>query len=201
VPRSIDRILEQTALPDTITDDELDDLQQEIIRDVTATLMFGPRPAPATHLQTADRHLQELSVDLLRSSHAAEHLARIADDPIDIDGALHFACLLNLTRKPEGARWWWQYAAGAGNATAAYCLHLFHLGRGELRDADHWMGQARDLDIDLAHRPARPERPRTPHTRLLREAVERLKVDEACGEFHHPDQRLADHIDVLADAR
>ncbi|MGW5611916.1 hypothetical protein ACWEWI_38940 [Streptomyces sp. NPDC003753] len=90
----------------------------------------------------ADRHLRTLSCDLLRSSQAAEHIAGIADDPVDIDGALHFGCLLNLARKPEGALWSWQYAAGSGNATAAYCLHLLHLGRGELRDADHWMRQA-----------------------------------------------------------
>ncbi|MCE0446847.1 hypothetical protein LT493_26370 [Streptomyces tricolor] len=96
----------------------------------------------------AEESLKALSTRLLRSGRAAKHLAGIADDPVDIDGALHFACLLNLARKPEGALWWWQYAAGAGNATAAYCLHLFHLRRGELRDADHWMRQALDLDFD-----------------------------------------------------
>ncbi|MFE9454523.1 hypothetical protein [Streptomyces sp. NPDC006739] len=202
--RSIDRILDQAAIPDTVTDDELDGLKQEIVRDVTATLMFGAQPAPQGHhptrLEFADRHLKTLSCDLLRSSQAAEHIAGIADDPVDIDGALHFGCLLNLARKPEGALWWWQYAAGAGNATAAYCLHLLHLGRGELRDADHWMRQALDLDISLARRPTRPEHPWPTHTRVLREAVDRLKVEEACGEFHHPDQRLADQIEELADA-
>ncbi|MFC9623325.1 hypothetical protein ACFTXM_26130 [Streptomyces sp. NPDC056930] len=28
------------------------------------------------------------------------------------------------------------------NATSAYCLHLYHLSRGELRDADHWALEA-----------------------------------------------------------
>jgi hypothetical protein len=203
VPRSIDRILDQATLPDTVTDDELDDLKQEIVRDVTAVLMFGARPAPQGHhptrLEFADRRLKELSSDLLRSSQAAQHLAGIAVDPVDIEGALHFACLLSLARKPEGALWWWQYAAGAGNATAAYCLHLFHLGRGELRDADHWMGQALDLDINVASRPARRKHPWLSQTRILREAVDRLKVEEACGELYHPDQRLADQIEELAD--
>lgn len=204
MPRSIDRILDQAALPDTVTDDELDELKQNIVRDVTATLMFGAQPAPQGHhptrLEFADRCLKELSIDLLRSSQAAEHLAGIADDPVDIDGALHFGCLLNLAMKAEAALWWWQYAAGAGNATAAYCLHLFHLGRGELRDAVHWMGQALDLDINLARRPARREQPWPSHTRVLQEAVDRLKVEEVCGEFHQPDQRLADQIEELADA-
>ncbi|MGW7823583.1 hypothetical protein ACWGLF_36905 [Streptomyces puniciscabiei] len=120
----------------------------------------------------------------------------MADDPVAIDGALHFGCLLNLAMKPEGALWWWHYAAGAGNATAAYCLHLFHMRRGDLRDADHWMRQA--LDINFPRRPKHC--PRTPYTRILHEAVKRLKVDGACGEFHHPHQRLADQFEELAGA-
>ncbi|MFJ5035703.1 hypothetical protein ACIQB5_48715 [Streptomyces sp. NPDC088560] len=206
MPRSIDRILGQTAIPDTITDDVLDDLKQEIVRDVTAVLMFGGQPAPQgqhpTRLDCADRYLTALSCDLLRSDHAAEHLAGIADDPVDIDGALHFGCLLNLATKPEGAQWWWQYAAGAGNATAAYCLHLLHLRRGDLRDAEHWMSQALALDIDInfARRPKQRNWLHTPYEQVLREAVARLKVEDACGEFHHPDQRLADQIEELADA-
>lgn len=206
MPRSIDRILGQTALPDTITDDVLDDLKQEIVRDVTAALMFGGQLAPQGHhptrLDCADGHLTALSCHLLRSDHAAQHLAGIADDPVDIDGALHFGCLLNLAAKSEGAQWWWQYAAGAGNATAAYCLHLFHLRRGDLRDAEHWMSQALALDIDInfARRPQQRNWLRTPYEQVLRAAVEHLKVEDACGEFHHPDQRLADQIEDLADA-
>ncbi|MEU5093041.1 hypothetical protein [Streptomyces sp. NPDC021356] len=204
MPRHIDRILGQAAIPDTVTDDELDDLKQEIVRDVTAALMFGAQPAPQGHhptrMESADTSLKALSCHLLRSGQAAEHLAGIADDPVDIDGALHFGCLLSLAMKPEGALWWWQYAAGAGNATAAYCLHLFHLRRGELRDADHWMRQALDLDFDIlhAHHRTRPNRPRAPQAATLRQAVERLKVEEVCGEFHHPDQQLADQIEELA---
>ncbi|MEU6670053.1 hypothetical protein [Streptomyces sp. NPDC046727] len=49
MPRHIDRILDQAAIPDTATDDELEDLKQEIVRNVTATLMFGARPAPQGH--------------------------------------------------------------------------------------------------------------------------------------------------------
>ncbi|MFD0396228.1 hypothetical protein ACFQ3Z_45060 [Streptomyces nogalater] len=210
MPRHIDRILDEAAIPDTVTDDELDDLKQEIVRDVTAALMFGVQPAPRGHHPTrmdcAEESLKALSARLLRSA-GPPSPGGIADDPVDIDGALHFACLLNLARKPEGAMWWWQYAAGAGNATAAYCLHLFHLRRGELRDADHWMRQALDLDFDpdydniLTHPRTRPDQPPTPQPHVLREAVERLKVDEACGEFHHPDQQLADRIEELAATR
>ncbi|NUK54495.1 hypothetical protein HRW23_35140 [Streptomyces lunaelactis] len=65
---------------------------------------------------------------------------------IDPDGALQFACLLNLAGCREAAQFWWQFAAGAGNPTAAYCLYLLHLGRGERRDAEHWADQAANLD-------------------------------------------------------
>ncbi|MFF8868332.1 hypothetical protein ACF08B_40610 [Streptomyces sp. NPDC015139] len=35
---------------------------------------------------------------------------------------------------------------------------------------------------------------------VLRKPEERLKVDEAAGECHHPGHRLADQIDELVDA-
>ncbi|MEU6417310.1 hypothetical protein [Streptomyces spiralis] len=100
--------------------------------------------------------MTSLSTELIHSTEAAGCLARIADIPFDADGALHFGCLLNLAQEPDGALWWWQFAAGAGNATAAYCLHLFHLVRGELRDSDHWAGQALNLDTDIHLAPPTP---------------------------------------------
>ncbi|MCP3766288.1 hypothetical protein [Streptomyces sp. MAR25Y5] len=85
----------------------------------------------------------------------------------------------------------------------AYCLHLLHLLRGELRDADHRVHQALDLDSDIhpalaAPWPAR----RLEHPAVaLRRAVERLKVEELAGApFHHLVHRLADRIEELADA-
>ncbi|MGC0334920.1 TPR repeat protein [Streptomyces sp. SAI-170] len=206
MPRSFDEILDQAELVDPITDDDLDDLRQEVVRDVTAALMFGARPAPQGHLPTsldrAEAELKALSVELLHSHEAPAHLAHIAEELFDADGALYFGCLLNLAQEPDSAMWWWQFAAGAGNATAAYCLHLLHLLRGELRDADHWAHQALTLDTDIhLTPPTRRRRQLDSHTQELREAVERLKVDEVAGaQFHHPDHRLADQIEELAGA-
>ncbi|MFF4169595.1 hypothetical protein [Streptomyces sp. NPDC001744] len=100
------------------------------------------------------------------------------------------------------ARFWWEFAAGAGNATAAQCLHLYHLARGELRDADLWVLQAVSADS--------PAVPRTPARRTavrheaLRAAVGRLTVDAAEESGHsrvpRPLQDLADRIEELADA-
>ncbi|MGW2171457.1 hypothetical protein ACWC1C_13135 [Streptomyces sp. NPDC001705] len=152
------------------------------------------RPAPAA-----------LSAELIHSTKAAEHLACIADVPSEADGALYFACLLNLAQESDSVLWWWRFAAGAGNATAAYCLHLYHLLRGELRDAGHWAYQAFNLDTGIHLIPTRTPSPihcATHSAPGLREAVERLKVEElAQAPFHLPDHRLADQVEHLADAR
>ncbi|MFD9584874.1 hypothetical protein ACFWBM_09365 [Streptomyces sp. NPDC059980] len=59
--------------------------------------------------------------------------------------ALVLACVLQLADTDEGARFWWQYAAGAGQAAAAYCLYLHHLALGEKDTADWWHRQADDV--------------------------------------------------------
>ncbi|MGW0580456.1 hypothetical protein ACWD25_31880, partial [Streptomyces sp. NPDC002920] len=113
------------------------------------------------------------------------------------------ACLLSLADAGDGAQWWWQFAAGAGNATAAYCLHLFHFGRGELRDADHWAHQAVTLDTDIHLMPfSRRRTTRHRPTLPLREAVGRLQVNEVEEwgfQVLRPDSRLAHQIGELAD--
>ncbi|WP_327169091.1 IclR family transcriptional regulator C-terminal domain-containing protein [Streptomyces subrutilus] len=63
----------------------------------------------------------------------------------DLPGAVVFGCVLHLSGLREGARFWWQFAAGSGSArtsTAAYCLFLDHSRRGEHHDARFW---AREL--------------------------------------------------------
>ncbi|MEU2560949.1 hypothetical protein ABZ626_16665 [Streptomyces longispororuber] len=203
--RPFDEILHQAALPDTTTDAELDDLQKEIVRDVTAVLMLGARPSPEgqppTPLERAEADLRAVSIMLLRSEATAQHLARLADVPVDADGALYFGCLLHLVQERDGALWWWQFAAGAGSGAAAHCLYLLHLCRGELRDAYHWAHQALILGAHVQRVP-RCCCPRLDsHTEALREAVRRLKVDEVDGAvLHHPDQLLADRIEELAAA-
>lgn len=208
MPRSIHNILAQAELPDAFTDKDVADLKQEVVRDVTATLMFGTLLAPEgrfpTVLARADDDLQVLAAELLYSDNAPAHLATFTEEPADVEGALHFACLLNLAEAHDCAQWWWQFAAGAGNATAAYCLHLFHLGRGELRDADHWAHQATTLDADIHLIPFKRRRaPRRRPTLALREAVGRLKVNEVEEwgfQVLRPDSRLAHQIEELAAA-
>ncbi|MET9347556.1 hypothetical protein [Streptomyces termitum] len=58
--------------------------------------------------------------------------------------AMVLACVLQLTDTDDGARFWWQYAAGAGHAAAAYCLYLHHLALGETHAARWWHKQTDD---------------------------------------------------------
>ncbi|WP_051879416.1 hypothetical protein [Streptomyces sp. NRRL B-24720] len=70
------------------------------------------------------------------------------------------ACVLQLTDTDDGARFWWQYAAGAGQAAAAYCLYLHHLALGEKDAADWWHQQTDDVhDPDQPHQPTEPAAP------------------------------------------
>ncbi|GHB72103.1 hypothetical protein GCM10010377_73370 [Streptomyces viridiviolaceus] len=57
--------------------------------------------------------------------------------PLENPGRV-LACILQLTDTDEGARFWWQYAAGAGQAAAAYCVYLHHLALGERNTAEWW---------------------------------------------------------------
>ncbi|MFK0284154.1 hypothetical protein ACIQVL_27350 [Streptomyces sp. NPDC090499] len=51
-------------------------------------------------------------------------------------------CALQLAGADDGARFWWQYAAGAGDQPPSYCLYLQHLARGDTHAAALWQAQA-----------------------------------------------------------
>ncbi|GGU66288.1 hypothetical protein [Streptomyces lavendofoliae] len=57
-------------------------------------------------------------------------------------GARVLGCILQLTDAEDSARFWWQYAAGAGDTAASYCLYLHHLALGEQNQATWWQQQA-----------------------------------------------------------
>jgi hypothetical protein len=103
----------------------------------------APHPAYSTLHEQARRHLASLSALVVNDPNAINAVELLEDSPrIEPQGALTFACLLEVTGLHEGAQFWWQFAAGAGNHTAAYCLYLHHMKRGEFRDAGHWFDQA-----------------------------------------------------------
>ncbi|MEU0442042.1 hypothetical protein ABZ202_20150 [Streptomyces sp. NPDC006186] len=88
---------------------------------------------------------------------AAEQLDRLCEVVVTTvaPGALEFltdqlpeppaawllGCALHLAGVADGARFWWQYAAGAGHSPAAYCLSLHHHARGEEHAGAFWYDQ------------------------------------------------------------
>ncbi|MBJ3812712.1 hypothetical protein JGB26_37550 [Streptomyces flavofungini] len=56
-------------------------------------------------------------------------------------GARVLGCILQLSGAEDSARFWWQYAAGAGDTPASYCLYLHHLSLGERGEAAWWQQQ------------------------------------------------------------
>ncbi|MEV5142255.1 hypothetical protein AB0K71_28850 [Streptomyces syringium] len=78
------------------------------------------------------RDLKALCRQVTTASGAAARLIEFAEAerPTDPVGARGLACLLYLAGHADGARFWWRYAAGADDATSAYCLFL----EGLLRD-------------------------------------------------------------------
>lgn len=115
-----------------------------------------PRSYPSAHEQAA--HDLNLAVALvINAPEAAASLARLVDhDRIDPEGAVVFAALLHLIGHKDAAQFWWQFAAGGGNRTAAFCLFLAHQQRAEFKDAAYWRTQSRQLS-----RPGRTQVPPT----------------------------------------
>ncbi|MBH5335796.1 hypothetical protein IHE55_13725 [Streptomyces pactum] len=60
---------------------------------------------------------------------------RILEPP----GARVLGCVLRLAEHPDCAQFWWQFAAGAGDPAAAYCLYLHHMALGEEAQAHGWL--------------------------------------------------------------
>lgn len=95
---------------------------------------------------------------------APEQLADFLTDQVPQPRAAWIlGCALRLAGAHDGARFWWQYAAGADDAPASYCLYLQHLADGDTHAAALWQAQAgvhapgdgHDADVDggsRAHR-------------------------------------------------
>ncbi|MEV1085768.1 hypothetical protein AB0I98_47435 [Streptomyces sp. NPDC050211] len=160
-----------------------------------------PRPVKAA------QDLYALASIVVQDREAPSYVSRFANSRrIEPDGALIFACVLDLAQQEEGAQFWWQFAAGAGSATSAYCLYLMHLRRGEVRDAEHWARQVERLDAEPDQyrprvdelKPWRAERPRA----ALRHAVNDIDTscDEDYGLVPHLDPALAGRLAELAAA-
>ncbi|MEU9134058.1 hypothetical protein AB0D08_39325 [Kitasatospora sp. NPDC048540] len=183
-------------------------------------LAAAPARLPSEHEQAA-HELALAAALVLNAPEAARALELLAGgEEVHPQGAVVFACLLFITGREEAAQFWWQFAAGSGNDTAAYCLHLYHLTLGETRDAGYWRAQAEALAAPPVRVPSRRVRltrpllpedvrrdilsrchegldPRLPAT--LEAVVNHLAVDsddEDFGEIPRPSRTLAGELAV-----
>ncbi|MFE5325994.1 hypothetical protein ACFRCG_06245 [Embleya sp. NPDC056575] len=160
------------------------------------------RPAPARDRPALPRHeraarqLAVTDVLVLTSPGAAVRLGGLVNDHrlIDPRGALVFACLLHVSGRDEGAMFWWRFAAGAGSHHAAWCLYLKHRSRGEARDADYWLDQARVLSALTRATPPPPFTP-TEDDRPLLPADARETIRAQCERGDRP--RLPQRLETV----
>ncbi|WP_052509074.1 hypothetical protein [Kitasatospora griseola] len=128
----------------------------------------GAAPAPLRLAHRQARHeLAMLCSLILANPAAAGSLAKLVDSEVERpDGALVLGVLLNLADYEEGARFWWEFAAGGGSHLAASCLWFLHQSRGEPKDANFWRLQAESLAQlpQPAWQLSSPDRPLVPHS-------------------------------------
>ncbi|MFE4516744.1 hypothetical protein ACFRMQ_21410 [Kitasatospora sp. NPDC056783] len=107
------------------------------------------RPEDLTVHDYADRDLLALSGMVISEDWASAALHRLGrgHDRLDPRGALVFACLLYLVGRYQEAQFWWQFAGGAEEPTACYCLYLHHARLGDLKAAQHWFLEAARLEL------------------------------------------------------
>ncbi|QNP68737.1 hypothetical protein IAG44_04195 [Streptomyces roseirectus] len=137
---AIDDLLHQSLLlrdprvpSDVVPYDEYDD-------DVSATA--APGDPGALRGLTA---LSEAALLHCTPGHLADFVTDQLPEP---RVAWTLGCALHLAGLESGARFWWQYAAGAGDPAAAYSLHLHHLAHGDPHAAAFWRAQTCDDDGD-----------------------------------------------------
>ncbi|WP_405933654.1 hypothetical protein [Streptomyces sp. NBC_00827] len=88
----------------------------------------------------ATQHLNHLC-EVVVTTVAPGALEFLTDQLPEPPGAWLLGCALHLAGVDDGARFWWQYAAGAGHTPAAFCLSLYHHARGEAHAAAFWYDQ------------------------------------------------------------
>ncbi|SOD63677.1 hypothetical protein SAMN06297387_11232 [Streptomyces zhaozhouensis] len=160
---TIEQLLARAVLarrPHTYSQQEIEEAERRIAAKLDACPR-GDREAdrallarlPAGTCVSGDAEARSLLEILCRTvveqngalQHMAAFLGRRIPQP---DGARVLGCALQLAGQEDSARFWWQFAAGAGDGAAAYCLYLHHLTLGEEWEAELWHRQA-----DPAHHP------------------------------------------------
>ncbi|MGR3935286.1 hypothetical protein [Streptomyces sp. BRA346] len=129
-------LLEEPRVPRDIVPPS--DTESPTLLDASA---LSDEPVSLSHSAAYD--LQTLCEAVVTHMAATSLRHFITEQLPEPSGARVLGCILQLTDAEDGARFWWQYAAGAGDDAASYCLYLYHLSLGETRLADWWREQTR----------------------------------------------------------
>ncbi|OKI06227.1 hypothetical protein A6A06_37650 [Streptomyces sp. CB02923] len=228
---SIEQLLARALLLDTPT------VPRDIVPRKDPGAAFLPeaaetRVAPDVHSRNgadrmAARDLRTLCETVLAHTTTACLQGFVTDHLPEPPGARVLGCILQLTDDEDSARAWWQYAAGAGDDTASYCLYLQHLTLGDTEAAAWWRRQtplgARPAPEAVSHLPGSPEpirnldasfptvlrvltrlaRADRPRTEAVDAVMHYVPGAVALGYIDNPDFELplpsdfADHITIL----
>ncbi|WP_432181218.1 hypothetical protein [Streptomyces sp. NBC_00063] len=120
--------------------------ERTVPRDIVPTRHPDPHSGDtSTEPNAAAEDLRALCETVVTHTPAADVADFVTEQVPQPRSALVLACVLQLTDTSEGARFWWEYAAGAGQPAAAYCLYLHHLALGESETANWWHSQTNDV--------------------------------------------------------
>ncbi|ONK12706.1 hypothetical protein [Streptomyces sp. MP131-18] len=183
MPRSIDQVLARAILvhrPHTYTDQEIEAAESRIAARVADRLPPAVSGPPRSGGREADafHYLATLCRTVVGQDGALQHMAALLGGRVpEPEGARVLGCVLQLAGCEDSARFWWQFAAGAGDGAAAYCLYLHHLILGETWEAALWHRQA---DPDRDPETADEEREDGSCPALVLRVLARLCGDRAC---------------------
>ncbi|MFF1922065.1 hypothetical protein ACFVW8_16025 [Streptomyces sp. NPDC058221] len=151
--RHITEFLSRARLVTTpYTQEDIDAAEARLLARLHTTGPSSVPPAPcvpATEEPTeheAAQNLQTLCETVVTRNTALSTLDTFLTPQLpEPPGARVLGCILQLAESEENARFWWQYAAGAGDPAAAYCLYLHHLALGERGEARWWGEQTEQI--------------------------------------------------------
>ncbi|MFD8360981.1 hypothetical protein, partial [Streptomyces sp. NPDC059715] len=143
----IDELLSRARLASTpYTQADIDAAEARVL-----ARLHTPAPAPPATIPVAIKEptaveaaqdLQTLCETVVTRTTALRTLRTFLTPQLpEPPGARVLGCILQLAESEENARFWWQYAAGAGDPAASYCLYLHHRALGEHAPARWWHEQ------------------------------------------------------------
>ncbi|MFJ9789987.1 hypothetical protein [Streptomyces globosus] len=180
---TVDELLSRARLRDApLPPDDIADTAPAADEDLRARRPGGgpPAPAGAAERQAAMRAAAQDLRALCEAAVSGAAVTALGGDFLTQSlpqpaGARVLGCILLLADTEDSARFWWQYASGAGDPIASYCLYLHHLALGENRQASWWHRQtapAAEAALPTALRVLRAMRPGGPGPGPGRAAVD-----------------------------